>query len=175
MYILISKSIQEYIYIYIYTFLYQNQFSKAYKTDERILKTIVMNNIECTKLTDKLNLIIYYPRYTINNLDSRNNNSRKLPTLKQTNIIYEYSCCIGDCELQKCLSIGMTTTTISRRLTMHIASGGPKSDTTKIHKTAQTWEQLVYNTKIIHRQQDFNRLLIIEALTIQQQRPSINI
>ena len=28
----------------------------------------VMNNIECTKLTDKLNLIINYPRNTINDL-----------------------------------------------------------------------------------------------------------
>ena len=80
-----------YLYIIYYIFVH--------KTDERILKTIVMNNIECTKLTDKQNLIIYYPRNTINNLVSRNNNSPKLPTLKQTNIIYEYSCCIGDCEL----------------------------------------------------------------------------
>ena len=133
-----------------------------------------MNNIECTKLTDKLNLIIYYPRNTINNLVSRNNNSLKLPTLKQTNIIYEYSCCIGDCELQKCSYIGMTTTTLSRRLTIHLASGGPKSHTTNTHKIALTREQLVNNRKIIHRQQDFNRVQIMEALTIQQQRHSIN-
>ena len=132
-----------------------------------------MNNVECTKLTDKLNLIIYYPRKTVNNLVSRNNNSPKLPTLKQTNIIYEYSCCIWDCELQKCSYIGMTST-LSRHLTMYLASGGPKSHTTNIHKTALTREQLVNNTKIIHRQQGFNRLQIMEALTIQQQRPLIN-
>ena len=63
-------------------FVYQNQFFKANKTDERIIKTIVMNNIECTNLADKLNLIIYYPRNITNDLASRNNNSTKLPTLK---------------------------------------------------------------------------------------------
>ena len=37
------------------------------------------------------------------------------------NIIYEYSCCIGNCELQNCSYIGITTKTLSSRLTMHLA------------------------------------------------------
>ena len=64
--------------------------------------------------------------------------------------------------------------TSSGKFFRHLASGGPKSHTTNTHKIALTWEQLVNNTKIIHRQQDFNRLQIMEALTIQQQLPSIN-
>ena len=55
-----------------------------------------------------------------------------------------------------------------------LSSGGPKSDTTNIHKTALTRKKLVNNTKKIYRQQDSNRLQIMEALSIQQQRPSIN-
>ena len=45
--------------------------------------------------------------------------------LMPTNIVYKYTCNVGDCELQNSTYIDMTTTTLSRRLTMHLAAGGP--------------------------------------------------
>ena len=43
------------------------------------------------------------------------------PTLKLTNVIYNFNCSFEDCRLQPNVNyIGYTTTTLSRRLTMHI-------------------------------------------------------
>ena len=118
---------------------YKNQLSSIYKTDERIIREIIKNNTKCIKSNDNLKLIIYYKSNLTFNLLTQNNQSPKLPQLKQTNIIYEYKCQLEDCELQRNSSyIGKTTTTLSRRLTMHLANGGPKQHTLQKHKTQLT-------------------------------------
>ena len=157
-----------------HTIFYKNQFSFNYKIDERIIKEIVYNNTKCTKSSEKLNLVIYYRSNTVTNLVMKNNSSPPLPPLKQTNLIYEYTCPIGDCELQKHSYIGMTTTTLSRRLTMHLASGAPKLHSQDDHQTTLTREMLVNNTKIIDKQTDFSRLKILEALLIMKHKPILN-
>ena len=45
--------------------------------------------------------------------------------------------------------IGQTTTTLPRRLPMHLASGGPKQHTFDSHKTTINRETIVNNTKIL--------------------------
>ena len=47
---------------------YKNQYSEAYKTDERILRQIVKNNTTCTKQNERIQLVIYYERNTVSNL-----------------------------------------------------------------------------------------------------------
>jgi hypothetical protein len=157
-----------------HTVYYQNQYSQSYKVDERTIKAIVKNNTHCINQTDKLKLTIYYKTNAINSLVMRNNQSPKTPPLKQTNIIYEYTCNNGECELQKCSYIGLTTTTLSRRLTMHLASGGPKMHSSNNHNITLARDMLVNNTKIIYRESNYSRLQIIEALFIQQRKPKIN-
>ena len=157
-----------------HTVFYRNQFSFNYKVDERIIKEIVYNNTKCRNDSENLKLVIYYKSTTITNLVLKNNSSPPPPALKQTNLIYEYSCPIGDCELRKHSYIGLTTTTLSRRLTMHLSSGAPKSHTLDTHNTPLTRDMLVNNTKIIDKQKDFNRLRILEALTIMKHKPILN-
>lgn len=157
-----------------HTIYYQNQYSPAYKTDERVLKQIIKNNTKCSSDNEHLQLIIYYKSHTIASLVSKNNQSPKPSALKQTNVVYEYSCNHGDCELQKHSYIGMTTTTLSRRLTMHLASGGPKTHAKNAHNAILTRDELVSNTKILRHEPDYNRLQILEALLILQSNPSIN-
>ena len=43
--------------------------------------------------------------------------------------------------------IGLTTTTLSRRLTMHLASGGPKQHALENHNLTLTRDDLVNNTE----------------------------
>ena len=68
----------------------------------------------------------------------------------------------------------MTTTTLSRRLTMHLASGGPKNHSEQIHGSKLTRQELVNNTEILRIETDFPRLQIIEALLIRKESPLIN-
>ena len=44
----------------IHQFFHQNQMSSAYKTDEKVIKTILKNNVKCKNDDDKLKLIIFY-------------------------------------------------------------------------------------------------------------------
>ena len=146
---------------------YQNQFSNSYKTDERIIKQIVKDNTKCVNESDLLKITIYCKTHTINNLISKNNLSHKSNRLK-TNIVYKYTCNVGDCELQNSTYIGMTTTALSRRLTMHLASGGPKINMQNNHNSTISRENLVQNTNILYYEPDFNRLQIVEAILIQE-------
>ena len=46
----------------------------------------------------------------------------------RANVVYRYSCLKEDCKLLNNVSyIGMTTTTLSRRLTSHLSIGAPKN------------------------------------------------
>ena len=75
-----------------------------------------------------------------------------------------------DCELQNCY-IGQTDTTLSRRLTMHLASGGPKQHHQEVHHATLTRKELVDNTKIIRTERDTYRLSILESLLIKKVKP----
>jgi hypothetical protein len=68
----------------------------------------------------------------------------------------------------------MTTTTLSRRQTMHLSSGGPKMHAETTHNDKLTREILVSNTKIVRKEQNFNRLQLLESLMIQERKPLIN-
>ena len=84
------------------------------------------NNVKCSITIDILQFIPYYRSNTITKLITKNNQGPRTPPLKKTNVIYQYKCSHGDCEHLNNTYIGMTTTTFSRRLTMHLASRGPK-------------------------------------------------
>ena len=156
-----------------YRVYYLNQFSAAYKTDEKLLKQIIKNNTAC-KSNTKLQLIIYYKSKPVSNLIVRNNQSPQLPILKRNNLIYEFQCNEGDCELRNNSYIGYTTTTLSRRLTMHLAGGAPRHHCKTAHNKSITRDILVSNTKILKVESDVGRLEIMEALLIQQKNPELN-
>ena len=101
----------------------------------------------CLNPAERMQLVIYYKSNTINNLAMRNNHSPLLPFLKQTYLIYEYTCKHGDCELHPSQYIGLTTTTLSRRLTMHLAGGAPKIHRQEAVDIELNREIIVNNTK----------------------------
>ena len=70
--------------------------------------------------------------------------------------------------------IGLTTTTLSCCLTMHLASVGPKQHALTNHHMPLTTEELVNNIQIIFSESNNNKLSITEALLIQKMQSSIN-
>ena len=157
-----------------HTVYYENQMSSAYKTDERILKTIVSQNTRCIQPDDKLKFIIYYKNRKTSNMIMKNNLNSSSDPLKRTNVVYSYTCTIGDCALQTVNYIGETTTTLSKRISGHLQSGAPKQHTLTEHNTELSRTQMVQNTKILYHVPDFHRLTIMEALLIRQNKPIIN-
>ena len=154
---------------------YKNQYSDSYKTDEKVLKEIVYNNVKCTRETDKLKLTIYYKSNAVKSIVSKNNRNTPPAPLQQCNLVYEFKCNQDGREhLPNSSYIGFTTTSLSRRLTMHLASGAIKDHCNQSHGCIITREQIVANTKIIRKEQDENRLQITEAILIQSWNPALN-
>ena len=153
---------------------YCNQFSASYKTDERIIKSIVTNNTSCIDSSDKLKLIIYYKSAKIPAIVTKNDQSPPVATLQQSDLVYEYTCNRDGCERLPCSYIGVTTTTLSRRLTMHLQHGAIKLHHHQVHQQPPTRGDLVANTRIICRETNFTRLHKMEAFHILQNRPTMN-
>ena len=105
----------------------------------------------------------------------KNNHNSPPRKFQECNVIYEYQCKIDECEhLSNSSYIGHTVTTLSRRLTMHLSNGGPKNHCKDPHKLQITRSMLEEGTNILRREQDKDRLRIMEALLIQKLNPAIN-
>ena len=77
----------------------------------------------------------------------------------KSNVIREYKCKEGECKLlAQAKYIGMTTTTLSRRLTMHLQSGAIKKHLSDVHKRKLTRQDLVENTTITKHVTNLNHL-----------------
>ena len=112
---------------------FKNQMSPAYKADEKALKTIIRRNLALKNPNDQVKLVIYCKNPTTKSLVPRNNMSNDPSALKKCNVVYLYSCKKGDCALQNNSYIGHATTTLSRRITMHLQQGGIKTHNNTHH------------------------------------------
>ena len=105
----------------------------------------------------------------------KNNLSHDSSLLKQTNVVYQYTCTHGDCARQlNCYYIGHTRTTLGRRITMHLQDGGPKRHLRDHHAMPLTREDMVKNTKILSRCTIPHKLQVLEAVFIRDCDPTIN-
>ena len=82
---------------------------------------------------------------------------------ENTNVVYKFICHHEECLLRPNVNYICVTTSLSRRLTMHLANGAIKRHMEKIHKSSLNRRQLTENTEIIKRNNDVNRLQIAEA------------
>lgn len=159
----------------IHKLMYENQMNDSYKTDERVLRDIIHRNCDPVSADDKLKLTIFYKSPKVSGLVMKNNLSHDPALLKQTNVVYQYTCTHGDCARQHngCY-IGHTRTTLGRRITMHLQDGGPKKHLTDEHATRLTREDMVLNTKILCRCTIPHKLQVLEAVYIRDCDPTIN-
>ena len=141
---------------------YHNQMHTNYRLDERILRNTIINNT-IPKENHKVNLIIFYRNKRTSNLIMKNNLSPPIPPLKQSRLVYEFTCPLHQNNDVK--YIGYTENTLLHRLNQHTYDGS-------IHKhfsaRKPTRKQLGDNTKPIAIGDNKFKLLIKEALLIQK-------
>ena len=148
-----------------------------YKRDELHLKKILKDHVNIKNSRDKLQLMIYYRSRKTRDLIMKNNLTPKVRGLAQTNMIYDFQCTIGEGAHQKRSDVtysGLTTCTLSRRLTYHLQNGAIKSHAITVHGRKITREEIVAMTKPRSYQNDYRRLEILEALIIHFEDPVIN-
>ena len=102
---------------------YCNEMHYNYKSDEKILKRLIHRNILPSDPNKKTKLIIYNNKFKTSNLVIRNNSSPSIGVLQKNNVIYQFKCPLGDCisDDNNNIYVGLTSTTLSRRLTMHLS------------------------------------------------------
>ena len=152
---------------------YHNQTHSNYKIDERVLSNIIRNNTKCLDNNNKLKLIFYYRNKKTQNLVMKNNMASVPSELHQTNVVYKFHCPFPHSKAEE--YIGLTQTTLSRRLTMHGQSGSIYKHFIDVHNQKPTRKYLTENTTIIAKANDRYKLAIKEALLILQNIPSLNV
>ena len=145
-----------------------------YKSDEKILKTLIHRNILPTDPNKKIKLIIiYYDKFKTSNLVIRNNNSPSIGVLQKNNVIYKFKCPLGDCiSDNNNIYVGLTSTTLSRRLTMDLSDTSSIAQHLKKH--SQLRKILTDNTTILEHQNNKQKLQILEALHIRNMQLTLN-
>ena len=126
----------------------------------------------CTDDNEKLELVIYYKSKLTSQLIMTNNNEKK-NKLNSTNVGYQFICLTDDCMLRKMNYIG-STTTLSRRLTMHLTNRALREHQIETHHSNLTSKHIVNNASILRKQNDINHLLINEAILIKLEKLEIN-
>ena len=86
--------------------------------------------------------------------------------LQKTNVIYKFKCPLGDCiSDNNNIYVGLTSTTLSRRLTMHLSDTSSIAQHLKKHScpTTQLRKILTDNKTILEHQNNKQKLQILEA------------
>ena len=152
---------------------YKNFMSQDYRTEERIIKDIIYKNVKPTDPDTRLQLIIYYKNMKTSNLLIKNRPGQTRTPLQEDHVIYEHTCTIEGCGPQS--YIGMTRTTLSRRLTCHLQDGAIKNHYRTKHRSNVTRQKLEEGTRILDKERDPQRLLYLEAIYITNSSSCINI
>ena len=156
---------------------YRNQMHYNYKSDENILKTLILRNVLPTDPNKKIKLIIYYNKFKTSNLVIRNNSFPLVGVLQKTNVIYQFKFPLGDCiSDNNNIYVGLTSTTLSRKLTMYLSDTSSIAQHLKKNScpTTQLWKILTDNTTISEHQNNKQKLQILEALHIRNMQPTLN-
>ena len=156
---------------------YKNQMNSAYKVDEKVLKKIINDNVKCKGENSKLQFVIYYNNMKTKNMVMKNNMSAKKRELSQANVIYEFTCPQNECFHHPTINngyLGFTTCTLSRRLSFHLQTGAILQHSIEKHGEKidrKTAEQCL---KIRYKENNQERLEILEAIMIMVEKPEIN-
>ena len=97
--------------------------------------------------------------------------------LSMTNLIYDFNCPEGKCAhlpIQKKRYSGLTTCTLSRRLSLHLQNGAIKKHYEETHGRKIKREEIVVNTRARYYERDTRRLEILESLIIRFEDPELN-
>ena len=124
---------------------------------------------------ERVNLRTYCKPNLTASLLMRNSTAPRRQEDQETNVVYQFTCPDDACQRRKTTYIGLTTTTLKRRMQGHRNSGAIHDHYTETHDRKPQVAELLNNTKIINRESTKSRLRIAEAVSIELQRPNLNI
>ena len=142
-----------------------------YKKDEAIIRRIVNTNVAANDPDPEIDLIIYYKNKRTSEMLMKNSPQVDEDPLKKHGVGYCILCPANGCTHSY---IGMKTTKLSRRLSIHLQEGNFHQHYTRTHGELRR-PTLLQATSIIDHDPDRWRLRMKEALHILQLKPSLNV
>ena len=150
-------------------------YSSAYKDECNSLKGIINRGVTPKDPYRKIHLRIYSKPNLVASMLMKNSTAPQGSKETWTNVVYKFSCSEEMCKSPSKNYIGHTTTTIRRRLQAHRNQGAIHQHFVDVHDRKPALQELIDNTEIIHKERNYGRLLITEAVSITMQKPSLNI
>lgn len=148
--------------------------SSAHKEDEFVLNKIIKKHVKPVDNNATIRLLIYYKNFRSRQLLIKNSPCTKTSPTQQSHLIYQFTCPHEDCKLLKSSYIGLTTTTLSRRLTHHLQDGAPLLHFQNNHNQQLKRKTIEENTSVLIKEKDYRRLIVLESLYIYNYKPILN-
>ena len=154
-----------------------NFMNPSYKKNEDSIKKILKNGVKVINPNDHYKLIIFYKSTKTRDLIMKNNLTPKSRELSRTNLVYDFTCSMDACKhltIRERRYSGLTTCTLSRRLSLHLQNGAIRKHFESVHGRPITREEIVSMTKARYYVSDVRKLEILEALIIRLEDPELN-
>ena len=150
---------------------YKGFMHNDYKKDEAIMRRIVSSNVAATDPDSEIDLIIYYKNKRTSQMLMKNSPRVDEDPLQKHGVVYRIICPENGSTHSY---IGMTTTRLLKRLSVHLQEGKFHQHYTRTHgELLRT--TLLQETSIIDRDSDRRRLRLREALRILQLKRTLNV
>ena len=157
------------------TIYYKGYMNTGYKEDEKAIKNIIHRNVTPTNNESKIKIVIYYKTRKTCQLAMKNSCLPSNDRLQESHVVYEYQCNVSASGCCNAKYIGMTSTTLSKRLTAHLQDGAIKNHVKTAHGSTITRKKIEEGTTIRVRENDAKRLRMAEAVLIYKQKPKLNV
>ena len=150
-------------------------YGSSYKEECEAVRGIINRGVTPKMPYKKLHLRIYSKPNLVASMVMKNNTAPGVSKEECTNVVYKFLCPEEICKSHVKDYIGYCTTTLRRRLQAHRNQGAIHQHFVDKHDRKPTVEELIENTQIVHKESNFRRLVITEAVSITIQKPSLNI
>ena len=150
-------------------------YGSAFKDECHAIKGIINRGVTPKAPYKRISLRIYSKPNLVASLIMRNSTAPRGSKETCTNVVYKFSCSQEMCKSPSKSYIGYTKTTLRKRLLAHRNNGAIHQHFVDVHDKKPSLQELIDNTEIIHRESNYGRILITEAVSIVLQKPTLNI
>ena len=154
---------------------YRMNYGTKFQEESKVIRGIIRRGVTTVDPDKRIDLRIYCRPNQMASLVMKNSTAPPKEKEERTNIVYKFKCPERDCESSEVSYIGLTRTTLWRRLQNHRSQGAIFQHYTEKHNKRPGVEEMLESTNIIGQETTTRRLMIAEAVSIKLQKPTLNI
>ena len=150
-------------------------YGSMFRQESDAIRHIVKRGVAPVEPHGDVTLRIYCRPNLTASMVMRNNNAPRPSMENESHVVNRYECTVGACRGRGIDYVGLTTTTVRKRMDNHRYSGAIHMHFKHAHGRRPKTNELLENTTILHRVPKYHRLAISEAVCIELRRPVLNV